>query len=163
MLRIAKIVVIYKNNIEENNNRFSFCSEYTYISPTFAAMSCQGPALPVVLRRCGERGEWGMQSLLFFQDNAACFPSIRHEIICPLCLFTFTMPIIKFEIATLATNDMWPYSQLSMSGLAGLRAAAFIFTFTHCESKWGEWVAICSWDIRGLWPATHHISILFYQ
>ena len=28
MLRIAKIVVIYKNNIEENNNRFSCCSEY---------------------------------------------------------------------------------------------------------------------------------------
>ena len=51
-------------------------------------------------------GEWGMQSLLFFQGNAACFPSIRHEIICPLCLFTFTIPIINFEIATLATNDM---------------------------------------------------------
>ena len=30
MLQIAKIVVIYKNNIEENNNRFSCCSEYTY-------------------------------------------------------------------------------------------------------------------------------------
>ena len=30
MLRIAKIVVIYKNNIEENNNIFSCCSEYTY-------------------------------------------------------------------------------------------------------------------------------------
>ena len=83
--------------------------------------------------------EWGMQSLLFYQDNAACFPSIRHEILCPLCLFTFTMPIIKFEIATLATNDMWPYSPLSMSGLAGLRAAAFIFTFTlshRIEMRW---------------------------
>ena len=30
MLRIAKIVVIYKNNIEENINRYSCCSEYTY-------------------------------------------------------------------------------------------------------------------------------------
>ena len=30
MLRIAKIVVIYKNNIEENINIFSCCSEYTY-------------------------------------------------------------------------------------------------------------------------------------
>ena len=52
---------------------------------------------------------------------------------------TFTMPIIKFEIATLATNDMWPYSPLSMSGLAGLRAAAFIFTFTlshRIEMRW---------------------------
>ena len=67
-------------------------------------MSCQGPALPAVLRRC-EEGESG-ECLLFFQDNAACFPSIRHEIVCPLCLFTFTVPIIKFEIATLATNDM---------------------------------------------------------
>ena len=106
MLRIAKIVVIYKNNIEENNNRFSCCSEYMYISPTFAAMGCQGPALPVILRRCGERREWGMQSLLFFQDNAACFPLIRHEILCSLCLFIFTIPIINFKIATLATNDM---------------------------------------------------------
>ena len=74
----------------------------------------------------------------------------------------FTVPIINFEIATLATNDMWPNSQFSMSGLAGLRAAAFIFTFTHWESKWGEWVVICSWDTRDLWPATHQISILFY-
>ena len=111
--------------------------QWIYILPTFAAMSCQGPALPVVLRSCGERREWGMQSLLFFQDNAACFPFIRHVILCPLCFFIFTIPIINSKIATLATNDMWPYSQLSMSGLAGLRAAAFIFTFTHWESKWG--------------------------
>ena len=89
--------------VEENINRFSYCSEYTYILPTFAAMSCQGPALPVVLRRCGE---WGMQSLLFSQDNAACFPLIRHEILCSLCVFIFTTPIINFKIATLATNDM---------------------------------------------------------
>ena len=60
---------------------------------TFAAMSCQGPVLPVVLRRCGERREWGMQSLQFFQDNAACFPLIPHEILCSLCLFIFTIPI----------------------------------------------------------------------
>ena len=73
MLRIAKIIVNYKNNIEENINRFSCCSEYTYCLHTFAAMSCQGPALPVVLRRCGERREWGMQSLLFFPDNSAFF------------------------------------------------------------------------------------------
>ena len=106
MLRIAKIVVIYKNNIEENINRFSCCSEHRYILPTFAAMSCQGPALPVFLRRCGERGAWGMQSLLFFQDNAACFPFIRHEILCSLCFFIFTIPIINSKIATLATNDM---------------------------------------------------------
>ena len=69
-------------------------------------MSCQGPALPVVLRMCGERREWGIQSLLFFQDNDACFPSIRHEILCPL-LFIFTIHIIYFEIATIVThNDM---------------------------------------------------------
>ena len=30
MLQIAKIAVIYKDNIEENINRFSCCSEYTY-------------------------------------------------------------------------------------------------------------------------------------
>ena len=30
MLQLAKIVVIYKDNIEENINRFSCCSEYTY-------------------------------------------------------------------------------------------------------------------------------------
>ena len=163
MLRIAKIVVIYKKQYRRKQQQI-FMLQWIHISPTFAAMSCQGPALPVVLRRCGERREWGMQSLLFFQDNAACFPLICHEILCPLCLFTFTIPIISFEIATLATNDMWPYSQFSMSGLAGLLAAAFtsIFTFTHWESKWGEWVVICSWDTRDLWPATHLISILFY-
>ena len=161
MLRIAKIVVIYKKQYRRKHQQI-FMLQWIYILPTFAAMSCQGPALPVVLRKCGERREWGMQSLLFFQDNAACFPFIRHEILCPLCLFTFTIPIINSKIATLATNDMWPYSQFSMSGLAGLRAAAFILTFTHWESKWGEGVVICSWDIRDLWPATHQISILFY-
>ena len=106
MLRIAKIVVIYKNNIEENINRFSCCSEYTYCLHLLPWVAKVQLALPVVLRRCGERREWGMQSLLFFQDNAACFPLIRHEFLCSLCLFIFTIPIINFKIATLATNDM---------------------------------------------------------
>ena len=70
-----------------------FMLQWIYILPTFAAMSCQGPVLPVVLRRCGERREWGMQSLQFFQDNAACFPLTPHEILCSLCLFIFTIPI----------------------------------------------------------------------
>ena len=48
----------------------------------------------------------------------------------------------------------------AISWLADLRVrtAAFIFTFT----QWGQWVVICSWDIRGLWPATHQISFLFF-
>ena len=158
MLRIAKIVVIYKNNIEENNNRFSYCSEYTYRLHLLPWVAKAQPFL-FFFCACGESGECNPS--YFSKGNAACFPSIRHEILCPLCLFTFTIPIINFEIATLATNDTWPYSQFSMSGLAGLRAAAFIFTFTHWESKWGEWVVICSWDIRDLWPATYQINILF--
>ena len=160
MLRTAKIVVIYKNNIEENQQIFML--QWIYISPTFAAMSCQGPALPVVLRRCGERGEWGMQSLLFFQDNARVFRrfatkfSVRYVYL----LLPYPLLILKSQLSRLMTCDL--YSQFSMSGLAGLRAAAFIFTFTHWESKWGEWVVICFWDIQDLWPATHQISILFY-
>ena len=48
----------------------------------------------------------------------------------------------------------------AISWLADLRvrAAAFIFTFT----QWGQWVVICSWDIRDLWLATHQISFLFF-
>ena len=105
MLRIAKIVVIYKNNIEENNNRFSCCSEYTYRLHLLPWAAKVQPFL-LFCAGVGERREWGMQSLLFFQDNAACFPLIRHEILCSLCLFIFTIPIINFKIATLATNDM---------------------------------------------------------
>ena len=161
MLRIAKIVVIYKNNIEENINRFSCCSEYTYCLHLLPWVAKVQPFL-LFCAGVGRGESGGMQFLLFFQDNAACFPFIRHEILCSLCFFIFTIPIINSKIATLATNDMWPYSQFSMSGLAGLRAAAFIYTFTHWESKWGEGVVICSWDIRDLWPATHQISIIFY-
>ena len=33
----------------------------------------------------------------------------------------------------------------------------YVFTFT----QWGQWVVICSWDIRDLWLATHQISFNF--
>ena len=61
------------------------CNKYISIAYISAMSNCRGSALPVVLRMCGERGEWGVQSLVFSQDNAACFPSNRHEILCSLC------------------------------------------------------------------------------
>ena len=135
MLRIAKIVVnvIYKNSMEENSNRFSCCSEYTYrlrLMPWVAKVQsfllfCAGVG----------RGESGNAIPPIFPRQCCVFyvDSPRNSLSAMFVYFYHTH--INFEIATLATNDMWPYSQFSMSGLAGLRAAAFIFTFTHWESN----------------------------
>ena len=99
MLRIAKIVVIYKNNIEENNNRFSCCSEYRYISPTFAAMSCQGPAL-------GKSGEcnpsyFTKTMLCVFRPFATKF-SVRYVYLLLLC----PLLNLKSQLSRLMTCDL---------------------------------------------------------
>ena len=105
MLRIAKIVVIYKTIWKKTTTDF-----HVAVNIHIAYICCHElPRVQPFLLFCavvgrGESGECNPS--LFFQDNAACFPLIRHEILCSLCLFIFTIPIINFKIATLATNDM---------------------------------------------------------
>ena len=73
-------------------------------------MSCQGPALPVVLRRCGERGEWGIPSIpsYFFKTMLRVFRrfatkfSVRYVYLLLLC----PLLNLKSQLSRLMTCDL---------------------------------------------------------
>ena len=112
MLRIAKIVVIYKNNTEENNNRFSCCSEYTY---RLHLLPWVAKAQPILLFCAGvRRGESGECNPSYFSKTLqrvfrrfATKFSVRYVYL----LLPYPLLILKSQLSRLMTCDLILNSQ----------------------------------------------------
>ena len=112
MLRIAKIVVIYKNNIEENNNRFSCCSEYT-----FAYICCHElprPSTSCCFAQVWGEGRVGNAIPPIFPRQCCVFPvtfatkfSVRYVYL----LLPYPLLILKSQLSRLLTCDLIINSQ----------------------------------------------------
>ena len=114
MLRIAKIVVIYKNNIEENINRFPYCSEYTYclhLLPWVAKVQ------PFLLFCAGVgRGESGECNPSYFSKTILrVFRRFATKFsVCYIYLFLpYPLLILKSQLSRLMTCDLIRNSMIS--------------------------------------------------